>query len=1059
MPIRSAGLCLAVAVWAASLHAQTPAGTAFTYQGRLTDGGGSPTGPFDIRFTLFDAPTGGDAMGSPVVRQDVPVGNGLFTVPLDFGAAFAGQARWMEVAVRPGASTGAFTVLSPRQELTPTPNALFTQRAPWTGLAGVPGGFADGVDNDSGGDITGVNAGSGLTGGAAAGEATLVVNTAAIQSRVGGSCPPGQAIRTVNQDGTVACEPDDDTVGWGLGGNVGTNPATQFIGTTDGQPLELRVNGLRALRVEPATSGSTGSAPNMVGGHPGNAVGAGVAGATIAGGGADLSPAHYNRVDAPAGTIAGGYGNTVTGFLGFVGGGNGNVASGQQSVVAGGGNGTAGGAGATVSGGSNNGADANFATVGGGLGNTASGAIATVPGGYLNVAGGWFSLAAGRRAKVRSAAEVGGGDPEGDEGTWVWADAADADFSSTGPNQFLIRAAAGVGVNANDPGFPLDVNGVVRSRAGGFRFPDDTTQATAAVNPAADITAVSAGAGLTGGGTSGAVSLGVSFAGTGGAATVARSDHDHGGAYIRNTTATQGGSFNISGDGAVAGTLSGNVVVAATQFNIGLERVLSMPGSANVFVGEETGNTSLSGVENVAVGRLAGGNLDTGSRNSFFGAGAGLATSAGTHNSFFGNLAGLVNASGLVNSFFGASAGESNIGSANSFFGATAGRFTTFGTSNTFLGHESGNANTTGSFNTAVGENADIGGSGLDNATAIGSKALVSLSNSLVLGSINGVNGATSDTNVGIGTTAPSARLHVSGAGAIRARVNSDSNAGLGLALGEQSLWSVATVSPGHFLIFNDRTVQTALTISTFDNAVNTAGALNVGGLIVANSLGSAGATTLCRNASNQVSSCSSSRRYKSDIEGFSRGLELIDRLRPVSFRWRTNGRADLGLVAEEVAEAEPLLVTRGGAGLVEGVQYDRVAVVLVNAVKEQQTQIARLTREHETLQRRLHALTAAAGKAVYEGSVTTDLKGLATVEMPEWFETSNHEFRYQLTVLGRFARAMVARKLADRRFTIQTDEPGVEVSWQITGIERDRLALGGGAPPEDTTLAAPETR
>ncbi len=81
-------------------------------------------------------------------------------------------------------------------------------------------------------------------------------------------------------------------------------------------------------------------------------------------------------------------------------------------------------------------------TVAGGGSNSASGFASTVPGGYGNVAGGDYSFAAGRRAKVRDAATVG--DADGDQGTFLWSDANDFNFASTGPNQFGVRATGGV---------------------------------------------------------------------------------------------------------------------------------------------------------------------------------------------------------------------------------------------------------------------------------------------------------------------------------------------------------------------------------------------------------------------------------------------------------------------------------------------------------------------------------------------------------------------------------------------------------------------------------------
>ncbi|WP_368496871.1 hypothetical protein [Herbiconiux sp. A18JL235] len=77
----------------------------------------------------------------------------------------------------------------------------------------------------------------------------------------------------------------------------------------------------------------------------------------------------------------------------------------------------------------------------------------------------------------------------------------------------------------------------------------------------------------------------------------------------------------------------------------------------------------------------------------------------------------------------------------------------------------------------------------------------------------------------------------------------------------------------------------------------------------------------------------------------------------------------------------------------------------------------------------------------IYNGNVTTDAKGLATVTLPAYFEALNRDFRYQLTVIGTFAQAIVSRKVAKGSFDIATDKPGIEVSWQITGIRQDTYA------------------
>jgi hypothetical protein len=108
-----------------------PLGTAFTYQGRLTDGGAPAEGTYDFWFKLYDAADGGTQIGAAAVVPGQRVNNGLFTLTLDFGAgAFAtNSARWLEVWVRTNNPAANYTFLTPRQELKPTPFALYAPEA------------------------------------------------------------------------------------------------------------------------------------------------------------------------------------------------------------------------------------------------------------------------------------------------------------------------------------------------------------------------------------------------------------------------------------------------------------------------------------------------------------------------------------------------------------------------------------------------------------------------------------------------------------------------------------------------------------------------------------------------------------------------------------------------------------------------------------------------------------------------------------------------------------------------------------------------------------------
>jgi len=118
---------LAAASLTLSAHAQSS--TAFTYQGFLRDDGQPANGQYDLRFALYDSPSGGNQIGSIVFVEDVTVADGLFTVEVDFGTVpfNTGARRWIEIGVRPGNSTGGHSLLTPRIELTPVPYAIYAQ--------------------------------------------------------------------------------------------------------------------------------------------------------------------------------------------------------------------------------------------------------------------------------------------------------------------------------------------------------------------------------------------------------------------------------------------------------------------------------------------------------------------------------------------------------------------------------------------------------------------------------------------------------------------------------------------------------------------------------------------------------------------------------------------------------------------------------------------------------------------------------------------------------------------------------------------------------------------
>jgi hypothetical protein len=453
-------------------------GTAFTYQGRLNANSSPATGNYDLRFKLFLDPLANNQAGGTLLTNAVPVANGLFIVTLDFGPGiFTGTNYWLEVDVKTNGAS-SYVNLSPLQEVTPAPYAIFAENIATGGLPA--GAYVNAVTfSNAANQFSGAFIGNGVN--------LTNVNAA----RLGG-------LSTSNF--------------WQTGGNSGTSPTNgNFLGTTDNQPLELRVNRLRAMRLEPGGISAyalsqgfpaSNGAPNVIGGSPVNFVPSGVVGATIGGGGTTNygGPSYTNTVGADFGFIGGGFGNNIQfassgsiiggGVLntietnasssvivggygntvqsntsyGIIVGGTGNTVGEPASgpVIVGGFQNTNQGTWSIVGAGYDNviqncgddvigGGELNtiqtFASdsvIGGGSGNVVQpeASYATVPGGFQNTASASYTFAAGQRAKAINS------------GSFVWADSQNADFSSTANDQFLIRAqgGAGIGTSQTPPG-------------------------------------------------------------------------------------------------------------------------------------------------------------------------------------------------------------------------------------------------------------------------------------------------------------------------------------------------------------------------------------------------------------------------------------------------------------------------------------------------------------------------------------------------------------------------------------------------------------------------------
>ena len=523
-----------------------------------------------------------------------------------------------------------------------------------------------------------------------------------------------------------------------------------------------------------------------------------------------------------------------------------------------------------------------------------------------------------------------------------------------------------VGIGTTVPAAKLDVHGTANftgliTFAPGQTFPGAGT-----------ITGITPGTALTGGGSSGSVTLNVDTTkvvtgitpgtdltggGTGGVQTL---NLDTTKVPQLNAANSFTASQSVTGNVTATGTVTGGVVTATTSFNLG----------SNTFAfGSASGTNAFLG--------YAGNFTTTGTGNTASGWQALLSDTLGTWNTANGDEALKFNTAGNSNTAVGTSALQDN----------------TTGTSNTAVGFGA-LVYTNGSFNTGLGYDAgeDSIFFNLTNSTAIGARSDVTESNALVLGSINGVNGATANTNVGIGTTAPLFPLHV--------ERNDNSGAGIQVVAENQS------TSGASFAVFN-ATSDNGVTAEMVADGIGT-GPLHTPsgyfgtytnqpiGLITANverlhitATGQVGVGTSAPTHPFQVAqglgaafadswTTYSSRRWKTNIQTLPNALAKVEQLRGVSYDLKGSGKHEIGVIAEEVGQVVPEVVSFEENGKdAQGVDYSRLTAVLIEAVKEQQRQIQDQRRQIHIQQRQIARLNGKVG--VLETALRTPKRARAS--------------------------------------------------------------------------------
>lgn len=821
-------LALLFVVCPAALHAQT---TAFTYQGKLTDAGGAANGAYDLQFRLFDALVGGNQIATTVIREDVAVSNGIFTVTLDFGAAaFPGANRFLEISVRPGPSTGAFTALTPLQPISATPYAIKSLNAESAAAAtsadalsaacvGCVGSakLADGsVSNAKIVDVAGSKVSGALT--AATLPGANVTGAVANATNAVNASNATNATSAVSFSGALAGD---------VTGNQGTTTVAKLrnlplptpVLADNGKVLRYKNDGVNPASFELAVDANSGG--------------------TITG------------VTAGTGVIGGGTSGTVT--------------------------------------------------------------VGLAPGGVSTTE---LANNAVTTAKLTDASVTS---------------AKLADGSVTDAK---ISDVAGSKVTGTIP-----------------------------------VASVPTGSG----------------------------------SYIQNTTTQQAASnFNISGNGTAGGVLTASVFNSSV---LRQELTIYTPNVINGFLGTgASGATPGNRVTPGVVGATIGG-------GGFNGAPPGIAP--GDYSNRVTDLYGTVggglfnragNDSGLLDDawFATVGGGSSNIASGTSATvsggtGNTASHLQSTVGGGTFNKAENGSATVAGGNgniasgysgtvsggqgNQAIGDFATVPGGALNLAKGVGSFAAGYGANAMHYGTFVWSDGNDSIESsassqfliyaaggVGIGTNAPARPLHVQHfSDGYEARFGRSTSVHLDIS-GNQITSFNGSGGGSPLLLNSSNNGNVILAAGGGSVAVggnNALRTLHVNGRVRIDSAPiEPSVASVCFTNQGDVVQCgASSLRFKTNVQPFRSGLDLVQKFRPISFDWKESGVSDLGLAAEEVAQIAPSFVYTNSQGEVQGVKYERLNLVLINAVKEQQAQIetqaAQIATQQATLKQQQQQLDA----------------------------------------------------------------------------------------------------
>jgi trimeric autotransporter adhesin len=456
-------------------------------------------------------------------------------------------------------------------------------------------------------------------------------------------------------------------------------------------------------------------------------------------------------------------------------------------------------------------------------------------------------------------------------------------------------------------------------------------------------------------------------------------------------TTTPSAPLQVVGEGVFSGNVIAGGAVVGTGFQIG--NYLFAYGSyeyQNAFLGW-SGNGYATGNDNTAIGLVALYDLTTGQYNTATGSYAMIADTSGSYNTASGFSTLDSNTTGNNNSAYGVYALSANKSGGN----------------NTAIGYQALDVNSSGGYNTASGVNALYANQTGSNNTATGNSALYY--------NTTGSNNTGSGLNAGV--TADGSLLTASN----------------DLFLGANSAMSTGSLSNAAAIGANAEVAESnALVLGS------------ISGVNGATSSTSVGIGTTSPSAALEVQGSSSSTTNTFVAISSATGASAI-----FATNSATSGSANGGFFTA---------YSPGGSGVV-GINYASGGSaayfqgnVTVTGTLTKGGGSFKIDDPLDPANKYLsHSFVESPDMMnVYNGNIRTDRRGYAVVILPDYFEALNRDFRYQLTAIGQFAQAIVVRKVKGNRFTIRTSKPGVEVSWQVTGIRHDAWADAHRIPNEE---------